>query len=484
MTPAPTTTWIRPAGGRLLLAASLGVLALGAACVVRLLPASLVSWETIPALIVGALTAAALLLISGLSDARSGTRRLAFFLWWVLLSSEEFFIRWNESASTSAGDFAPEAYAEAGVWVLIFVAVLIVGGRGAIWIRQAFLAPYRYLTLLAIVCGASVAISPHPAFSLAWAFKLGVAVLLLETCAGQILDPAGLAAFLKCTLWGVAFLAIEPVIRALVGPEPLFVDGRPGNVISPTGLSAIAASLFLLALALRRVTPSRWLPVLGVLGASIMIMAGGKTAILAGIVSGMLFFALQKKLGPAVGVPLVMVVLGAAIIPATPLSSYFENYLSTENTSTLTGRTRLWELAAPEILQHPILGHGYAVSRFAGVDIEGVGWDAGHLHNGFLETLYNNGAAGLAVMLLIHGAIIRRVFKVLRRRDLDTDVLQLAAGCAAIYLNIFINSIFNASFGGRAGGMFLLLLALVVITERLAALAQYPVELHARSAAS
>jgi len=31
-----------------------------------------------------------------------------------------------------------------------------------------------------------------------------------------------------------------------------------------------------------------------------------------------------------------------------------------------------------------------------------VSWQPGHLHNGFLEVLYNNGLVGLFVMVMMH----------------------------------------------------------------------------------
>jgi hypothetical protein len=38
----------------------------------------------------------------------------------------------------------------------------------------------------------------------------------------------------------------------------------------------------------------------------------------------------------------------------------------------------------------------------------------------------------------------------------------------AIYTNLFINGMFNATFSGRAGAPFMMLLALVIVSERLA----------------
>ena len=73
----------------------------------------------------------------------------------------------------------------------------------------------------------------------------------------------------------------------------------------------------------------------------------------------------------------------------------------------------------------------------------------------------------LLVMLAIHASILRSVFRILRDKKVNARIRGLAVGCAAIYFNILLNGMFNASFGGRAGGTFIVLLALLVIGERL-----------------
>jgi len=38
---------------------------------------------------------------------------------------------------------------------------------------------------------------------------------------------------------------------------------------------------------------------------------------------------------------------------------------------------------------------------------EGVRWEASHLHNAFLDVLYNNGLVGLVLILSMHAIIIK-----------------------------------------------------------------------------
>ncbi len=70
-------------------------------------------------------------------------------------------------------------------------------------------------------------------------------------------------------------------------------------------------------------------------------------------------------------------------------------------------------------------------------------------------------------MLAIQVCILRGIFRILRDKTVQPRLRALAIGCLAIYFNILLNGMFNASFGGRAGGTFVALLALVIIGDRL-----------------
>ncbi len=400
-------------------------------------------------------------------DAEETYRRLTFLLWWVLLSSEEFFVRLNQTEDTASGNFAPQAFEEAMVWVLVFffAALLLLRRPGAL--DGLWRGPSKWLSIYALLCVISCTYAIEKSFSLAWAFKLCVVVLLLQLCRSQIQDEIRLKTFLNATLWGLAFLTIVPPVRALFLPGPIFEDGRLGNSISPTGLSAIAGTLFLAALAFRPFTGKRATWFLAGAGAIVMFLAGGKTSIVAGILSAMLFFLMQKRIGAAVGVAAGVLAIGGAVVAVTPVSGYLMNYVQSADGATVTARTALWELALPLMRNRPLQGYGYASSRFISLQVGGVSWDPGHMHNGFLEALYNNGLIGLLVMLAIQVCILRGIFRILRDKTVQPRLRALAIGCLAIYFNILLNGMFNASFGGRAGGTFVALLALVIIGDRL-----------------
>jgi O-antigen ligase len=439
---------------------------------VWLMPAWMLTADMLPAFGAAILIIGAVFVTAAFGgDSEQIYSRLTLLLWWVLLSSEEFFVRLNDTEATAAGNFAPQAFQEAMVWVIVFFCGLVLMLRRPGSLQGLWRGPTKWLSLYGLLCVASCAYSVQKTFSIAWSFKLCIVVLLLQLCRIQIQDEEKMKSFLNATLWGLAFLTIVPPVRALFIAGPMFEDGRLGNSISPTGLSGIAGTLFLAALAFRPLTGGRKTWFLAGAGAIVMFLAGGKTAIVAGVVSAMLFFVMQKRIAAAAGILAAVIAVGGAVIAVTPVSGYLKNYVESSDGATVTARTELWKLAVPFIQERPVQGYGYAASRFISLQVGGVAWDPGHMHNGFLEALYNNGILGLLLMLAIHGCILRSIYRILRNKTVDERLRGVAIGCAALYFNLLLNGMFNASFGGRAGGTFIALLALLTIGERLTFLA-------------
>jgi O-antigen ligase len=249
-------------------------------------------------------------------------------------------------------------------------------------------------------------------------------------------------------------------------------------IVSPNALGPDAAALFVLALTLYSRAKGEGLRKSAVLvgaGAlTVMILAGSKTGIVSGVVAGVLFFALRKKFGTAFGYVAIAALLLFVMILFTPLGSYFATYEQSGEAATFTGRTSLWANVMPAIRQKPILGHGYQASMFVEMQVNAVQWGASHLHNGFVEVLYNNGLLGLILIVIIIFAVPRNLIRVLRRAPSTDPVYRIAAGCLALYTLLFINGVFNASFGGKARPPFMLLFALVLISNKLLELVPTP----------
>jgi hypothetical protein len=67
---------------------------------------------------------------------------------------------------------------------------------------------------------------------------------------------------------------------------------------------------------------------------------------------------------------------------------------------------------------------------------------------------------------MIHAVIVRNLWKTMRG-EVSQRTQRLAIGSMAIYTNLLINGMFNATFSGRANSQFMLLLAMVIISIRL-----------------
>ena len=158
------------------------------------------------------------------------------------------------------------------------------------------------------------------------------------------------------------------------------------------------------------------------------------------------------------------------MLTVTPLQNYVSTYHAG---STLTGRTEIWQNSIPAIRQKPVFGHGYLASKFMWMNQRGSIEDiAPHMHNGFLETLYNNGLIGLALLLGMHGAILTNLFHakkaLLVSRQHETRDLQqaniLIVGCFALYLNLLIYGLFTPAFGGRPTAHFMVFLSILSLS--------------------
>jgi len=342
------------------------------------------------------------------------------------------------------------------------------------YIRGLWSKPYRWLALFGLICVASTYYTPQPLFALAWAFKLMLVIVIVKTSASFLQSTKDLTTFFQVTLLGFLLLSVVPLAIALINPT-YSDDGRLGN-IAPDGLSAMGGTLFLIALMLFSMSRKRWLVPVALVGLTVMIFAGGKTAIAAGIVCGLLYFLLQGRLIPAMGLIAGLLASGAFIMAFTPLGHHLAWYLSSGQLSSLSGRAHLWKTVVPEIWQRPFIGHGYLASRFVALQVEKVPFGAPHMHNGFLEVLYNDGIVGLLVMSMIHIVIVTNLVKSFRRSRSTRDLHLFTIGCVVLYVNLLVNGLFNASFGGRAEAPFMLLLALVAISENLVGMASDPRE--------
>src|SRR5262249_53364796 len=135
-----------------------------------------------------------------------------------------------------------------------------------------------------------------------------------------------------------------------------------------------------------------------------------------------------------------------AFVAFTPLGDSLQKYESAGAGSTLSGRTNLWSVVWPEIVHHPIVGHGYRSSRFISQEVEGAFAEAGHTHNSFLEVLYNNGVVGLIPILFMIWLIVTNLAFVLKRTPTQ-QVRYYAALSLALFVQLLVWGMVSPTFG-------------------------------------
>lgn len=402
---------------------------------------------------------------------------IIFIAWWALLVSEEVFSYRSDIATVSGANFASQAYYQAILWVGVLLGLIVVLVMNPRALKGLFHGDYKWVSWTVVVSVLSCAYSPNPAFSLAWAFKLTLAALVVHICSQQISDVEDLRSFLQVTVWGFVFLTLLPTLRSIFIPDP---SGEYGTGPleqrfreAPTEISGVAGLLAILCLMLCSRGRRKWPLWIAACSLVIMMIAGGKTGIGAGIISGILFFGLQKRFKAVLGFTAASAVLLALALKFTSLADYAKTYLQLEQASSFTGRTDLWAYVMPFIMQHPILGQGFIASRFVAVIHPDTPFGSSHMHNSFFEALYNNGIIGLGLILAINFVIVRNLWRTVRS-SVSPEVRYLGAGTLAAYINLLINAMFNATFGGRPDASYLMLIALVLISSQLLRMSKMP----------
>jgi O-antigen ligase len=400
------------------------------------------------------------------TDSTKSFFRLTLVVWFFMLSSEQILYHNTLAETAMEGSFGSEAYGEAAMWgIALLVLVFLISFRAHI-LRNIFSGSYKWISLFALLAVASVPLSPGPLYSLGWASKLLIVVLLLHTFANSIQNDRDIAAFLSACLAGVFLITLARVSRPFVEPGSAFEGGRLNDYAGPTGLSVLAGILLLLSMTLFAVRKRGWLVPMGAYAILTMMFAGGKAGILAGIVSAILFLLLQRQGRKALGMLVGFLVIGAILLATTPLGKYLQDYSRSAGASTITGRSVLWSIVLPAVLEKPIVGHGYAASRFLSVELKGTFPDTGHTHNSFLEASYNNGIVGLFIILAMNWIIVRNLLKAMRN-PWSHEGSCLTIGALVIYINLLINGMFKVTFGGLPDSDFMIFLALVVVSIKL-----------------
>jgi O-antigen ligase len=400
------------------------------------------------------------------------TFAVALLLWWFLLLSDQWFDRASDADNLYQAQYSVDAYGEVVTWLIVFLILALISIAKPDYLGKLGRGSYKWVALFVTSSLVACAYSPSRSYSAGWWCKLFVVALVLALCTNCMEKISQIRAFLWSTMWGLLLVCMLAVGSALADPTTLFagIEGRLNA--DPVVLSGTASCLLIVSLILNSLHARLWLKLISLFAVVTTIISFGKTGIVAGAVSASIFFLLQKKLASSL---LVLVGVGAlaAVLVATitPLGNYFATY---HGGAKLSGRTEIWKTALPAIKQKPIVGHGYLASKFMFKEQRGADV-ASHLHNGFLDTLYNNGAIGLGLLLALHGTILGNLYRARKRLSAwtgkETDDFRqanvLLMGGFALYLDLLIYGCFTPAFGGRTTDHFMVFLSIVGLSMAL-----------------
>jgi O-antigen ligase len=205
---------------------------------------------------------------------------------------------------------------------------------------------------------------------------------------------------------------------------------------------------------------------LAVLFATTLIFTFSKTSLIAVAVSLGLMWVLSggnEKFG--VRCARAAVVFIPLAVLWNRLSGEIAVYLQTTGaSSTLSGRTLLWEAVLNLSAQHPWLGYGFGTSREV-LRPYSATWDTDitHAHNAYLTALLQTGIIGAVLLVLIAFMVLRIATRLGRFRQQPVVRLWMALVCL-----ILIHSMTEGAIG-RGGSSLALLVALGVIGDKLGA---------------
>jgi O-antigen ligase len=444
-----------------------GVASLSGALLIAI-PPFLYSIDTLSAIAVGIMLLSVLYVVT-----ESSNRALlaASVTWFYLLISQEILHPFSDPDEVRrSGSFDAGSYSEPIIWLFGLIALAILSvTKPQYLLRDAFRGQYRWAMYLTLVSVISTVYSPNPSYAFAWSIKLVLVVLLLRFYLTELSTIHDLTHFYTVTVWAYVVLTVVPLGRAVMDPATLF-EGAGGRLnANPSLLSATAGALFLLGLIMYSLTKRRAPQVLAAFGAVVMVAALGKAGIVSGVLAVAVFYALQQRLRAAIAVTTaVLLVVGVLFVSGGWFAHYIDKYKGTE---TLTGRTAIWEKVMPAMLspRYLILGHGYVASKFVSTEVPGE-MVVDHLHNGYLDVCFNNGLIGVVLIVSLQLGVGRQLWRALRYSRLlkspaGRNAQIMAAGTIALLVNLLLNGVFNATFGGRVKAAYMMLLGVVVIGE-------------------
>ena len=395
---------------------------------------------------------------------------LGGMIWFFLLLCEFVMTRKTLIGEAQGGNFSHAVTGLVVVWVFLCSWVAALSLWNPVYLRELFSRRIFSLGVFGVLAVFSAVYSDFPLYSFAWAFKLCLAIVAITIWSYGIANIQDYKQALN-VIWMTFFvLSCIPLTQVLGENVNLFAGGRFSGFFSPTGISRIGGTLFLFSILLAALMPEKKtkFQLSSIFGLVILGLGVGKTAIVSCLLAAMIFFSLNGKLRTSLWMAVGLVGFGFfALLLKLPMVDYLINYHQQDTGLSLTGRMELWQASFPTILENIWIGSGYVSSKFSSLTLDGIRWEAGHLHNAYLDVLYNNGVIGLGLILLINFKLITTLVQIIKKSITHTEYHIIGVGLLSLYSFMFINAFAYVPFGGRPHNQFILFMTMYMLAQKL-----------------
>ena len=203
--------------------------------------------------------------------------------------------------------------------------------------------------------------------------------------------------------------------------------------------------------------------------AFLIVMSQSRTGWILALIALLLTLAiwLLQRLPTKQALAMLLLGLTGAAIGAYGIYSYSSTILTfMGKDSTLSQRTIIWTAVWQAILQHPILGYGFA-SFWSGLygpsqNVTLVaGWGLAQAQDGFLDVWLGTGILGIAVIAAMAGQAMRNAARCAYSRSHQTYVRW----CVVVIICILLFNIGESSLGLFRVTWFLFLLACIGLSQ-------------------
>jgi O-antigen ligase len=369
---------------------------------------------------------------------------LCLFFWAVLLAHRNVLPR-QLAAITELSPSSSLLTIEAGVTTVVFAVTLALLISGPAARRKRLPRTLRLLCFYAAAVTVTCLWSHNRLYSAFWAMRLWCVALLPALYFQSSDSPTKPQTFMWATVVGlIPTFALQWIGLLTSG---FSADGR----VYAFWIGAVWPSIVAFSLASGYViklvqSPKPATACLALLFIANGVIGGSKTGGAACLASvGILALSNSKRfLRPSVLASACGLV--AVLIVAVPRDVGLVGHLTYQHGSldTVNDRVDLWKTAViPRILQSPVVGSGFATSSVERLTSE-YGWEAGHAHNGVLNSLVEVGIVGSLPLFLAILSILGRICW--RARWMTTD--PVTSWMVAAWICLLISGSVELTFGG------------------------------------